>query len=381
MPRFREIEGLRAWLAWTVVVSHLFVVLRITGHNADTWAHRAGGGAVVVFIMISGFVITGLILDRGESWPRFILRRAFRIFPAYLVALCIGALTTPLVYAALSNSPWGRDMGSYFYAELRGELVSLARWPAAHWLLHLTLLQGLIPNEILPWSGVSIVGPAWSLSLEWQFYLLAPVIVYAMHRSIWSAVAIVVFSIGIAVLFDRRVFGTYETYTTLVGALWIFLIGMVSRLAMPRLQTLDLPVVAITIICIALGATRPSLIPFAIWPPFLAHMTRGERTAIAPVMRTLFQSPLATALGARSYSVYILHLPLMEAWLSVLPIHTLTRAQAFFCLAPLTVVSLLLVSELTYRFVEKPMIRLGARVASLTATSSSRLTPAREPTS
>src|SRR5262245_43666122 len=106
MQRIWEIEGLRGCLAWTVVLSHLCIVLNYDAFGAIALSALAGRWAVILFVMVSGFVITGLVLERQERYAQFITRRAFRIFPAYLVALAIGAATTPLAVAGLSQADW-----------------------------------------------------------------------------------------------------------------------------------------------------------------------------------------------------------------------------------------------------------------------------------
>ncbi|HWA01152.1 MAG TPA: acyltransferase [Caulobacterales bacterium] len=373
MPRFSEIEGLRAWLAWTVVLGHLVEVLHITFLDADARAHVTGAAAVEVFVLISGFVITGLLLDREESWARFIMRRAFRLYPVYLFALALGAIAVPAGLAALGRAPWGQDQGSFWYVALSGETESLARWPWAHWLLHLSLLQGAIPNGILPWSSETLVAPAWSLSLEWQFYLLAPAIVSAVRKP-RGAVIVAALAFGLALLFQRGAFGDYESYTSLLGGLWLFLIGIASRLALPAIKRMDLPPTPLAISAIGLGLVQPGAAPLGIWAALLIFMARDESkaTAVSACARVVLQSPLATALGARSYSVYIIHVPIMLIILSLLPTETLTRAQTMLVLGPFTILCVLLLSELLYRLLERPMIRLGAR---LTAGSAAVETP------
>src|SRR5262249_46231612 len=118
MPRFAAIEGLRAWLAWSVVFSHIAQSLGAAMHGGHAeWFERFGGSAVLVFIAISGFVITGLVLDKHETWPRYILRRAFRIFPAYWIAYAGALVALPLGIAALSNLSWVADP-AFGYDEL-----------------------------------------------------------------------------------------------------------------------------------------------------------------------------------------------------------------------------------------------------------------------
>ncbi len=366
MPRFPEIEGLRAWLAWSVVATHCFVSLNYfprIGQLLD------GSNIVAVFVMVSGFVIAGLVVDREEPWPRYITRRAFRIFPAYLIALPIGAVATHLAVAGLATTTWGSDASSWFYGARSGEIHEVARNPWPYWLLHVTLLQGLVPDNVLPWSSLAFIGPAWSLSLEWQFYLIAPAVIWLMRSRRWAAL-ITFIAFGCAYLFKHQVFGVYPSYANLAGGLWLFVIGIASRLALPTLKSMALPFPAIAIAAAGLVPFANAIAPVLFWIAFLAFLARPaqpealtDRVA-AKAGKALFASWLPTTLGARSYSVYVLHMPILQILLYLLPLHALTQVQTFVILVPSVIVFTLIASELMYRLVERPMIRLGAQLAA-----------------
>ena len=82
------------------------------------------------------------------------------------------------------------------------------------------------------------------------------------------------------------------------------------------------------------------------------------------VFTAALESPLAAYLGDRSYSVYILHSPIIVlAGYVLFPLYDFTREEALVAMTLLIVPTILIASELMYRFVERPMIRLGARVA------------------
>jgi peptidoglycan/LPS O-acetylase OafA/YrhL len=78
------LEGLRGLMAWWVVLGHLSVSfdwsLPLVDNNTL---------AVDVFIVLSGFVIARLIDRKAEGYAPFITRRAFRLFPLYLVVLAV----------------------------------------------------------------------------------------------------------------------------------------------------------------------------------------------------------------------------------------------------------------------------------------------------
>lgn len=66
MTRFTALEGLRGWLAWTVVLCHLAMTSDIHAKGLGPAAVEAGRAAVFVFMILSGFVITHLVIVRPE---------------------------------------------------------------------------------------------------------------------------------------------------------------------------------------------------------------------------------------------------------------------------------------------------------------------------
>src|ERR1700761_2937765 len=109
MKHFRSIDGLRAWLAWFVVVAH--VGLHTAAQTQVPFLQNTFGSlgprAVETFIIISGFVITHLLLERHEPYPVYITRRFLRIYPIYFVCLCAGIVAMYLHFAAFAHHPWG----------------------------------------------------------------------------------------------------------------------------------------------------------------------------------------------------------------------------------------------------------------------------------
>ncbi len=148
-PRMPELDSLRGLAALSVVAYHeLFQACRAVplGPAARMLvsATRAGWTGVDFFFVLSGFLITGLLLDRrGEPgyYRRFYVRRALRILPAY--------------YATL-GLVWICGLGS-------GAFVALG-------LVYLA--------NVAPVFGVWMAyGPLWTISVEEHFYLLWPAVV------------------------------------------------------------------------------------------------------------------------------------------------------------------------------------------------------------
>jgi len=371
MPRFAAIEGLRAWLAWAVVFSHIAQVLGMGLHGGhEVWLGYAGETGVMTFIAISGFVIAGLVIDRQEPWPRYITRRAFRIFPAYWIAYAAACFALPLAIAALAHLPQQVADPAYDYDELlQGWRQALSDRPAEQIGLHIALLQGVIPDSLWPHTSTAPLGPAWSLTLEWQFYLIAPALVWAVVREKTRMPATLLIA-ALAVVFHMGLFGHYDLPSFLPGAGYIFLIGIASRLQFEKLKAAPIGPEVVPV-ALAIGIIFPTVAFLAIWASVLAYLARREAWAASPAgrwlagaMDGLFASPVAQWFGARSYAVYLVHFPIVMA--VSLPLLREVQGGAgvrFLAFAAVVIPLTLLASEILHRLVERPCIALGARLA------------------
>jgi peptidoglycan/LPS O-acetylase OafA/YrhL len=157
-----QLDGLRALAALAVVTHHM---TRIAGPG--TWLARIGPEAVWLFFVLSGFLITGILVEArdraaavGEPmrrvWGAFWVRRALRIFPLYYAALAV----------ALACG----------FEGVRRE------WP---WFAaYLVNLRPAIVGEAVP-----SLGHFWSLAVEEQFYLLWPPLCLWLPRDRLALVA------------------------------------------------------------------------------------------------------------------------------------------------------------------------------------------------
>lgn len=222
MKKWEAIEGLRAWLAWTVVLVHCVAGADLQHHGFFRIFVEAGPVCVSVFIIISGFVITHLIIERKEPYRPYIIRRAMRIYPLFIVTCAMGTAALPLYITGMQNVPWG-DSGSYFSEILAAQNAH----PWAHLIAHALMLHGAIPDLILRFSSYTFLLPAWSLSLEWQFYLIAPFVIVLAKTRCGAATLLIASAIG-SFLFFHGSFGDFPSISFLPGAAPMFAVGIAS---------------------------------------------------------------------------------------------------------------------------------------------------------
>ena len=362
--KFKSIEGLRGWMAWWVVVGH---AIWLTG--TAQWLPgpvakvvMSTDIAVNVFIIVSGFVITHLLASARESYSQYLWRRFLRIAPIYVFCLFLAIAVTDWYMHVFVDQPW---------AVQQAMRIDRLAQTNEHWWTHLgahlTLLHGLIPASVLTYSPSTFLAPAWSLSLEWQFYLLAPVIVSLMTRSLRSAciTLAVLLAAGIAssIVFE----GQYEFPSMLLLSIQYFMVGIVSRLVLSRLRPLPVsPVILLLAICPLVVYTRS--LELAVWALFAIFILQesgllaGGSRAFALLQYALGTNPVMRSLGTFSYSTYLIHLPtiaivvhLYDAW------RPIEQQMDIVIATVLAIVVVLMVSPLTYYLIEKPFIDIGKK--------------------
>jgi peptidoglycan/LPS O-acetylase OafA/YrhL len=346
--RFAALDGLRG----------LSIAVVIVFHAGFSWA-RGGSVGVDVFFVLSGFLITLLLMqewgkNRRISLGRFYARRALRLYPALL--LVVGAV---LIYAKVAAHPVGTRP------------FSVVIWGP---LLYLTDLQGASGH--IP--GLTLTEHTWSLAIEEQFYLA------------WPPLLALLLAFGArARLLLGVVLGLAAASAVLTTTLWSGA-GSLNRVYSGP----DTRAQALLLGC-ALGlATSAGWLPSKRWvnallqfaglagvTALVAYTIGGSFTdawnytgyglllmalaavaviaaAIAspkgPISRVLALPPLV-GLGKISYGLYLWHWPIFLVLNSAYLRHSFLQTQ----IIRLTVT--LVVTLLSYWLIEKPFLRLRHR--------------------
>src|SRR6267378_3336101 len=157
------LDGLRGIAILLVVACHFVSNLHISAAG-PAWvlvaiAH-AGWAGVDLFFVLSGFLITGILVDaRGSSsyFKAFYARRALRILPAYYGFLFAIFIVLPLLnLGAGDNYMLARQHQGWYWLHLTNIMMAIGEIPG----------RGPYPNTLF-----------WSLAVEEQFYFIWPAIV------------------------------------------------------------------------------------------------------------------------------------------------------------------------------------------------------------
>ena len=284
--RLPELEGMRGVLALWVLAYH---VLSISGwwQNLPNSVKAVADGtnAVDVFILLSGFVICGLLLSKREPYFVFLFRRYARLMPVFVICLI----------AALSAEAMG-------YMPVRYKSQDLPFLLAGN----LTLLHGAIPEFWIKGASGAILNPAWSISLEWQFYLVAPFLVALLSRFGSRFIAGSLVCIAIYRLALPNLVGFSSAF--LPYKIQLFWIGIVSALAYRWIASNEANRNLGQAVALAALAACVLLLPYKqnigllIWIVTMVMLT-GRWQGIWH----LLGSKTFVALGALSYPLYLAH--------------------------------------------------------------------------
>ncbi len=377
--RIKGLDGLRAVAILLVFFFHI------------GWL-RFGWIGVQLFYVLSGFLITGILLDMKATlatkdyFIKFYGRRFLRIFPLYYFYLLVIWLVAAWMIA---------DGYKLNYMEMFRR-----QFPYA-----LAYVYDFYMASDLFESATNFLTHFWSLAVEEQFYIIWPLLVLLIPRpkakkAFLSVVAFsILFRLAVMLWIDAPVFSAFQPnaskviYALPFSHMEAFALGgllTVADLPKPRLQfyalLFGLPILAILSDRIATGEWSnlsalglPLLIPNAFKPVWgytaLNYLFAVLLFGVARqgwFARFLESRPMVY-LGKISYGLYVYHFSII--WFVTVPFDQRTMGLsplAAFAALALTV----LAASLSYRLLEKPLIDLKDRFF---AVPSERVQPDLEP--
>ena len=349
MQRFQHIDGLRGILALWVLFGHTLASSGL-GHDWNFPFNILADGvnAVDLFVIISGFVITYIIDIGREPYVIYLLRRFIRIYPVYFICIIVSTMLLPLEIQVNMQIPWPTHAHKtiVYIAQKSYEFLPF------HLAAHLALVHSMIPDSIMVYSDYAILGQAWSLSLEWQYYVIAPIVLVALTRNMTTALIVVI----IFALINSFVTGVQGFLPRHIP---YFAIGIASYYILKQPHRPNWPLlVPVGVAMTYMMTHQPAL---AIWA-LVFLLTLQANSSGNDVMRQFLESKPLLWLGKISYSIYLSHtiiLTLVLTFFCKSGITTLGQIDFFIMLLITTLLGTLIVSWLLFTFVEAPMIAFG----------------------
>ncbi len=345
-----SLDGLRAVSIGIVLLAH--AIQYSNPHGALSWTVLAlaknGNTGVSIFFVISGFLITTLLLREEAKTGRidqkaFYIRRAFRILPAFLLYLgCVAALNA----AHLISVPTSLIVHALTFTS---DYASATHWAVA----------GL-----------------WSLSVEEQFYLLWPLLMVCCSRSALTrlAAAVIVLEPAIRIVTRKLFPGTWGAVPYMAHTRAdMLMFGCLAALLYQnnefqrRLQALFSP--ALPVLCaVFLLVLNPVLQRWSEdrYLPMIGYTLQGLAItflllyAIArdkTLSGRLLNHPWVVYIGVRSYSIYL--------WQQLF----MGPSDHSLAIRGLRVISALVLADLSFRAVERPMLKWRAHLTRRKALS------------
>ena len=366
--RIKPLDGVRGLAILFVIAFHTFnTALSVSpgelhfgflprlliGFCGSMWS------GVDLFFVLSGFLITGILMDsqRGEGYFRnFYVRRALRIFPLYYVVLITVLWIVPAV-------------------------VGLGRLPAlySHLLANQAWLWVYLQNYIQAKGPHTLpgMGHFWSLAIEEQFYWIWPFVVYFCTRRTLFRICIAICA-GVPllrlVLFLNGVqpwalrHYTFTRFDTLVfGAIAAILV----REELPALwwRRFAWFLNAVAVLFIAIEVLRTGFVPFegvatviggysavaVLFASLIYYCAKGDG-----ILQSMLSAGPLRWFGKYSYAIYILHPPIdLYYHASIQPrIHTTSLALSFLCSFGFVMAIACAGAQLSWYLVESPFLKL-----------------------
>ncbi len=332
--RYPSLDGLRGIAVLFVVFSHL----SNEGLNLHPALNFSGSGkyGVFLFFVLSAFLLSGQFFQLPPDqlwdrniWLRYAIRRILRIFPLY---------TLVLVGTALMNTVFHAD---FFWKDVGTHLI----------------LQG----------GKGIF---WTIPVEFKYYILLPAVVFFLHGHIRLGVTIMFIALAV-IAWQFPESQAEMNGIDLLPYLVIFLPGTLAALIHTRLQTiqirnrqgmeliafLSLAAILITVPqwwnALTDGNIKPSHFHRSysfyglLWSVFILAHLNGTG-----FFRRFFSLKPLRMIGTVSFSMYLLHLPIILLAKKYVPLPTPLKIAAILS-------AIFLISLLSYTTIERPFIRLA----------------------
>ncbi|MEI6763623.1 MAG: acyltransferase [Actinomycetes bacterium] len=336
MQMRRDIQGIRALAVLLVIANHLY-------------PGRISGGyiGVDIFFVLSGYLITGQLLEKGEKSIGLAIRdfyasRLRRILPSALLVILVTDYITFLKLGPIEGLRVNKDG---FWSTL---------FLANNWFNSVKLDYFGDPQAI------SLLQHFWSLAVEEQFYIFWPLILLGsllIFRKRYSLikvlpVLILLASLSFAAIEVHR--GVPTSYFATVTRVWELMAGALLAIATQTTKSFPAslftkPASLIALVAISLLYTDHTGVPGLATIPIVISALVLIAPGDGSVLRRILENRVTYYLGGISYVLYLWHWPIIALWEKY-------QGRTLHGLQPIVVLAIALaLSILTHHLIENPI--------------------------
>ncbi|RJS92180.1 acyltransferase [Salinisphaera sp. Q1T1-3] len=378
--RIHAFDSLRGLAAVSVLVSHLFLVMQGQANAAYArffdWTRMAaatplhvfwqGHAAVVVFYVLSGFVLYLLLAGAQVSMPAYVAKRVVRLYVPYLAAIVLGIIgahavigDTLIGFNGWINKFWSWPVtwpaiGAHlwFLGQFNADRYDFTIWTLVH-EMRISLVFPLIFlmvrrlrwwAALMPFLVASVTMVALRQPAEREAMHIAG---FAAHGGLTAYVYTVhyllAFALGASLAAHRE--RLFAAYANLPGRTRVLLGVLTATLYVYGGRAMHVT-----------GLT--TMMPYD-WPLMIAAALLLVTAAAEPGVRRLLESGPGLYLGRISYSLYLFHPLVLLAMLHVFAGHV----PLGWLLAAILVMSFV-ISDLAHRTIEQPAVALSRTAAA-----------------
>ena len=368
---FKGLNGLRFFAAILVVITHVESIRKKLGffNLSDYSLFQTGGLAVQFFFVLSGFLITYLLLQEEKNTQKislkgFYFRRVLRIFPLYYLLAIIGLYILPYIILPLFKTPFQAEFDIF-----TGSVLYLF----------------FLPNLANSWFATQHLYPLWSIGVEEQFYIIwAPVMKY--FKKYFTIICFLTITLKIIGLYFLQQNYAHEWFTKFfatlqfecmaiggLGAWWIFFKEkkeLVTHFLFQKSVQILVLVLLASLIFFRINISQSERYVSEIWKfvfnpvtyPIVSsllflHLILNVSLNEKSLLKT--ENKVLNFLGQISYGLYMYHILVVYVVIKILGKMLSGFSPILFSaiLYTLIISLLVFVCYLSYRFFEKPILK------------------------
>lgn len=324
---FAHIDGLRFLAVTSVILYHFF-----------PHSFTSGFLGVDVFFVISGFVISKVLLDKDHiNLKDFFVRRVNRLFPAFLLFMMFAFIISAVFINIADRESIYRDA-----------VAAQTFWSNFNFLYSVNYFQRDFAKSVFLHT--------WSLSIEEQFYVLFSLLLFIVFfigiQKYFKIILISLFLISIYLYLaennlSQKFYSPENRWWEILFGCMLYVFHGIPRKVPSLYYVIPLSVLVI-LIFLPFGHENPYLNLIAVCLTGLLIITSAKD-------KYIFENGISTLLGRISYPAYLFHFPLAVIWAHFLPERIPGFGSDF--IPGLLILITFALAYITYRYVETPIRR------------------------